>query len=74
MPIHRSYGIRFGLNLLVLGCAAVIAFPVVWIVLMSLKTQGQVMAWPPQFVFQPTLETSACCSTQRSPARRAMAP
>ncbi len=56
MTINRSPGTRFGLNLLVVACATVIAFPIVWIVLMSLKTQSQVMAWPPQFVFKPTLE------------------
>jgi multiple sugar transport system permease protein len=44
------------LNVLVAICALVLAFPLVWIVMMSLKDQNEVMAWPPTFLFTPTLE------------------
>lgn len=44
------------LNVLVALCALVLAFPLVWIVMMSLKDQNEVMAWPPTFLFTPTLE------------------
>lgn len=56
MALTRSITARFSLNILVLGCAVIIAFPIIWIVMMSLKTQAQVMAWPPQFVFKPTFQ------------------
>ncbi|MCQ4632639.1 carbohydrate ABC transporter permease [Shinella sp. CPCC 100929] len=44
------------LNVLVAICALVLAFPLLWIVMMSLKDQNEVMAWPPTFLFTPTLE------------------
>ncbi|WP_245286711.1 carbohydrate ABC transporter permease [Bradyrhizobium sp. ARR65] len=34
----------------------ILTFPLVWIVMMSLKQQAQVMTWPPTFLFRPTLE------------------
>ena len=56
MTIRRRTAVTLVLNLLVIACAVAIAFPVAWIAMMSLKTQNDVMAWPPLFVFQPTLE------------------
>jgi multiple sugar transport system permease protein len=56
MSLTRSVPARVSLNLLVLVCVVAIAFPIVWVVMMSLKTQSQVMAWPPTFVFTPTLD------------------
>ncbi|MDX8449683.1 carbohydrate ABC transporter permease [Mesorhizobium captivum] len=56
MDFTRSYTTRIVLNVLVLICVAVLAFPLVWIVMMALKQQSEVMAWPPRFVFTPTLE------------------
>lgn len=44
------------LNLLVLLAVAVLAFPVVWIILNSFKTAADVTAWPPRFLFTPTLD------------------
>lgn len=56
MDFTRSRATTFLLNALVALCAIVLAFPLVWIVMMSLKTQNEVMAWPPTFIFNPTLE------------------
>ncbi|MBZ9605548.1 carbohydrate ABC transporter permease [Phyllobacterium chamaecytisi] len=56
MDFTRSPATTFVLNALVALCALILAFPLVWIVMMSLKTQTDVMAWPPTFVFTPTLE------------------
>ena len=36
-----------------------ILFPIVWIFLMSLKTFGDIIAYPPRFIFTPTLENYA---------------
>lgn len=56
MEFTRSPITTLILNALVLFCALILAFPLVWILMMSLKTQSEVMAWPPTFVFTPTLE------------------
>ncbi|MGY3610423.1 MULTISPECIES: carbohydrate ABC transporter permease [unclassified Bradyrhizobium] len=56
MRVKRSTWTNLVLNLLVGLCAVILTFPLVWIVLMSLKQQAEVMAWPPSFVFSPTLE------------------
>lgn len=56
MDFTRTPLTSFMLNLLVAICALVLAFPLVWIVMMALKDQNEVMAWPPTFIFTPTLE------------------
>ncbi|GGI26055.1 MULTISPECIES: carbohydrate ABC transporter permease [Bradyrhizobium] len=56
MRLNRSGSTNIALNLLVGICALTLAFPLIWILLMSLKQQGEVMAWPPKFIFSPTLE------------------
>ncbi|RWG06127.1 carbohydrate ABC transporter permease [Mesorhizobium sp.] len=56
MRVYRSGIATLMLNLLVAFCGAVLAFPLVWIVMMSLKGQADVMAWPPNFIFTPTFE------------------
>ncbi len=56
MDFTRSTLTRLVLNVLVALCVIVLAFPLVWIVLMALKRQNEVMAWPPTFVFTPTLD------------------
>ena len=35
--------------------AAFVIFPMLWIVMMSLKTFGDIIAYPPKFIFSPTL-------------------
>ncbi len=50
------------LALLTLGYAALgffVLFPIAWIFLMSLKTFGDIIAYPPRFVFTPTLDNYA---------------
>jgi len=39
---------------LVLGLAALTLFPFLWLVLMSLKTNDDIFAFPPKFLFDPT--------------------
>ncbi len=56
MDFTRSPATTFILNALVALCALVLAFPLIWIIMMSLKTQGDIMAWPPTFIFTPTFE------------------
>ncbi|MER9216186.1 carbohydrate ABC transporter permease [Mesorhizobium sp. M0663] len=56
MDFTRSLTTRIVLNVMVLICVAVLAFPLVWIVMMALKQQSEVMAWPPSFVFTPTMD------------------
>ncbi|TPJ99430.1 carbohydrate ABC transporter permease, partial [Mesorhizobium sp. B2-5-9] len=56
MDFTRSLTTRIVLNAMVLICVAVLAFPLVWIVMMALKQQSDVMAWPPSFVFTPTMD------------------
>ena len=56
MNFTRSKTAIVILNCLVALCALAITFPLIWIVMMSLKTQAEIMAWPPKFAFRPTLE------------------
>jgi multiple sugar transport system permease protein len=56
MEFTRSPVTTVILNALVLLCSFIFAFPLVWILMMSLKNQSEVMAWPPTFVFTPTLD------------------
>ncbi|MBB4010459.1 carbohydrate ABC transporter permease [Allorhizobium taibaishanense] len=56
MEFTRSPVTTVILNALVLLCVFILAFPLVWILMMSLKNQSEVMAWPPTFIFTPTLE------------------
>lgn len=57
MPDRRRPALR--ICLLTLGYAAAgffVLMPIVWILLMSLKTFGDVIAYPPKFLFSPTLD------------------
>lgn len=56
MRVHRSIVTTLVLNALIGLCGIILAFPLVWIVMMSLKGQADVMAWPPTFSFKPTFE------------------
>lgn len=56
MGLKRANTINLILNVLVAICAMILTFPLVWILMMSLKQQSEVMAWPPTFIFTPTLE------------------
>jgi multiple sugar transport system permease protein len=56
MEFTRSPVTTVILNALVLLCSFILAFPLVWILMMSLKNQSEVMAWPPTFIFTPTLD------------------
>lgn len=56
MRVYRSGIATLMLNLLVAACGIVLAFPLVWVMMMSLKGQADVMAWPPSFIFKPTFE------------------
>lgn len=56
MRLRRATTTNLTLNLFVAICALILTFPLVWILMMSLKQQSEVMTWPPTFIFQPTLE------------------
>lgn len=56
MRVHRSIVTTLVLNALIGLCGIILAFPLVWIVMMSLKGQADIMAWPPTFSFKPTFE------------------
>ena len=48
--------IKLVLNALVLVTVAILAFPIIWIVMNSFKVAADVNAYPPVFLFDPTLE------------------
>lgn len=53
--LHRlKQNIAFGFCLVIL--VAVIVFPFVWMLESALKTQVDIIAWPPRFIFTPTLQ------------------
>lgn len=54
--MKRSLLVRLALDAAVLLAVIILAFPIVWIVLNSFKTAADVTAWPPRFLFTPTLE------------------
>ena len=51
---------RFVRNLLfyimVIGIALIVLFPFLWMLASSFKTQVDIIAWPPKFFFEPTLQ------------------
>ena len=59
MPADLGFRALRGHALLGLGYLAFaffVLFPIVWIFLMSLKSFGDIIAYPPRFLFTPTLE------------------
>lgn len=61
MIIHSGFGKRRRSRRILLYCAAVaivLAFlvPLLWMLLVSLKTRAQLYIYPPQLIFKPTLE------------------
>lgn len=57
MPAERLSPLR--LILVGLGYAAFaffVLFPILWILMMSLKSFADIIAWPPRFLFTPTLD------------------
>lgn len=42
--------------LIVVGIALVVLFPFLWMLTSSFKTQVDIIAWPPKFIFVPTLQ------------------
>ncbi|WP_306256772.1 carbohydrate ABC transporter permease [Pararhizobium sp. IMCC21322] len=48
--------VKLVLNALVLVTVAVLAFPIIWIVMNSFKVAADVNAYPPVFLFDPTME------------------
>ena len=52
---HKTQNVgMFGFTLVIL--LIVIIFPFVWMLMSSLKTQVDIIAWPPRFIFTPTLQ------------------
>src|SRR5258708_33626487 len=48
--------VNSGLNILTLGLAVLIFFPILWMVMTSFKTEVDAFTSPPQILFQPTLD------------------
>lgn len=47
---------RFWLHVLVIVLVLLVMFPFVWLLIMSFKTIDDIFAWPPKWLFVPTLE------------------
>ncbi len=47
---------RFWLHALVIVLVLLVMFPFVWLLIMSFKTIDDIFAWPPKWLFVPTLE------------------
>ncbi len=59
---------RLGRGLLFLGAALILlvwAFPVLWAVVVALKSESDILAYPPTIVFEPTLRNFADALTGR---------
>jgi len=52
----RALGLRAALTTLAGAAASLTLFPLVWMVLVSLKTQREALALPPAWIFTPNLE------------------
>ena len=53
---HRSRGITVLLYLIGILFGLFIIAPLAWVVMLSLKTQLDAFAYPPLFIFRPTIE------------------
>lgn len=47
---------RFALHVLVIVLVILVLFPFLWLMVMSFKTDADILAWPPKIFFTPTLE------------------
>ncbi|EAR26245.1 ABC transporter, permease protein [marine actinobacterium PHSC20C1] len=55
----KTIAARIGFGIAFTGLAVFILFPLVWILMMSLKDYSDVIAYPPKFLFVPTLDNYA---------------
>lgn len=59
MATNPNTGRRVRLNILLYAAAALLlfvwAFPIIWAVVVSLKSETEILAYPPRVVFEPTL-------------------
>ena len=53
--MKKSMAYRIGFPLLVLMIIVPMLFPFVWMLMSSIKTQVDIISWPPKFIFTPTL-------------------
>lgn len=58
MNPHRSAALRRNIALYVASAALLLvwAFPIIWAVIVSFKSETEVLAYPPRVVFEPTLD------------------
>ena len=54
--MNRKHLSRALFYLVVIGMALVVLFPFLWMLSSSFKTQVDIIAWPPRFLFTPTLQ------------------
>lgn len=45
------------INVALLICFTFLLFPILWIFLMSFKSNADILSWPPKFIFTPTLDS-----------------
>lgn len=58
MNPHRSAALRRNIALYVVSAALLFvwAFPIIWAVIVSFKSETEVLAYPPRVIFEPTLD------------------
>jgi multiple sugar transport system permease protein len=56
----------WGAYTLIIAILIIVFFPIFWLVLLSLKTQVQAMAYPPLFIFEPAWENYVTLFTDNS--------
>ena len=58
MNPHRSAALRRNITLYVASAALLLvwAFPIIWAVIVSFKSETEVLAYPPRVIFEPTLD------------------
>lgn len=54
--MKRSVVNRIGFPVLILLILVPILFPFIWMIMSAFKTQVDIIAWPPRFIFSPTMQ------------------
>lgn len=54
--MKKTYLVNLVFYLVIISMAMVVLFPFLWMLSSSFKTQVDIIAWPPRFMFKPTLQ------------------
>lgn len=65
MSIRKAANASFNLIVSFI-LVSVVVLPLLWVFLLSLKSQADILAWPPKFIFSPTFENYKNIFTSRS--------